>query len=100
MTPLCALVKHFGRSEPISEHLEIDLCAISRSYEWLAPFVGLINGILHRPAEPLSNASARHLVKRAGSRHNQSISKGRFGPFKATRLLASVAQRSHQYIAE
>ena len=51
---ILSMVKHFGRAEPMSEKLALDLCAISGFGEWLAPFVGLIDGILNRPVEPLS----------------------------------------------
>jgi hypothetical protein len=33
--------------------LALDLCAISVSGEWLAAFVGVIDGILNRRVEPL-----------------------------------------------
>jgi hypothetical protein len=48
LTPFCAPVNHFGRAEPTSEHLAVDFCAISGSDESLAPFFGLIDGILNR----------------------------------------------------
>jgi len=48
----CAQFKHFGRAEAMSEYLAVDLCAVSGSHDWLAPFVSLIDGILNRPVEP------------------------------------------------
>jgi hypothetical protein len=54
LMPFCSPVKHFGRAEPMSEHLAVNLCVISGSDEWLAPVVGPIDGTLNRPVEPLS----------------------------------------------
>lgn len=54
LTPHCAQIKPLGLAVPMSGHPAGGLSVISGSDESLAPVVGLIDGILHRPVEPLS----------------------------------------------